>query len=62
MGLELALGLTISLFRSAVYQRETKGLKVYNLLNKFAITPAASSKLESLAQDSSRGNGSDDLG
>jgi len=47
MGLELALGLTTSLFRLAVYQRETKGLKVYNPLNKFAITPAASSKLES---------------
>ena len=33
---DLAQDLTTSLFRSAVYQLQTKGLKVYAPLNKFA--------------------------
>lgn len=35
-GSRLAQGLTTSLFRPAVYQLQTKGLKVYAPLNKFA--------------------------
>lgn len=35
-GSGLAQGLTTSLFRPAVYQLQTKGLKVYAPLNKFA--------------------------
>ena len=33
---DLAQGLTTSLFRPVVYQLQTKGLKVYAPLNKFA--------------------------
>ena len=35
-GFRLVQGLTTSLFRPAVYQLQTKGLKVYAPLNKFA--------------------------
>lgn len=60
-GSKLILNITTSLFHSAVYQRQTKGLKVYNQLNKFATALAASTRVQSLGQGSPCDDGLDDL-